>query len=84
MIGLISVKALSKSRVSVSAHARRVAKAVQARDGLRSEADAIERIIEEYEEKILDPELRPPFVEDPARFRKGGHRRARSVFETFG
>lgn len=72
------------SRVQLTAHANLVVDAVKDRDGLDGKSAALERIIEEYEEKVLDPALRPPFKEDPEKVRRGGPRRARSVYEVFG
>ena len=75
---------MPKSVVELSDHANRVVNVVKAREGLRGKPAAIERIVEEYEEKILDPHLRPEFVADLQRIRKGRFRKVRSMDEILG
>lgn len=72
---------MPKAVVELSEHANRVVNVVKAREGLKGKSAAIERIVEEYEEKILDPALRPEFVEDLQRILKGKFRKGRSVDE---
>ena len=75
---------MPKTVVELSDHANRVVNVVKAREGLRRKSAAIERIVEEYEEKILDPHLRPEFVADLQRIRKGRFRKVRSMDEILG
>lgn len=88
--GLISRKSMMILRdmprtvVELSDHANRVVNVVKAKEGLRGKSAAIERIVEEYEEKILDPNLRPEFVADVERIRKGRFRKIRSMAEVLG
>lgn len=88
--GLISRKSMMIRRdmprtvVELSDHANRVVNVVKAKEGLRGKSAAIERIVEEYEEKILDPNLRPEFVADVQRIRKGRFRKIRSMTEVLG
>ncbi|HEX9709198.1 MAG TPA: antitoxin [Candidatus Thermoplasmatota archaeon] len=72
---------MPKAVVELSEHANRVVNVVKARDGLRGKSEAIERIVEEYEEKILDPAFRPEFVEDVKRVLKGPFKRGKSLNE---
>jgi len=75
---------MPRTVVELSDHANRVVNVVKAKEGLRGKSDAIERIVEEYEEKILDPNLRPEFVADIQRIRKGKFRKIRSTSEILG
>jgi len=75
---------MPKASIELSDHANKVVSAVMDRDGLRGRSAAIARIVEEYEEKILDPALRPRYVEVAKRGAKGRPRRATSVYEIFG
>lgn len=75
---------MPKAVVELSEHANRVVNVVKARDGLKGKSAAIERIVEEYEEKVLDPSLRPEFVEDLQRIRKGRFRKTRSLDDILG
>ena len=72
---------MPKSVVALSEHANRIVNVVKARDGLRGKSEAIERIVEEYEEKVLDPAFRPEFVEEVQRVRKGKFRKVSSLDE---
>lgn len=72
---------MPKSIVDLSEHANRIVNVVKARDGLRGKNEAIEVIVAAYEERILDPALRPEFVENLERVRRGTFRRVRSLAE---
>lgn len=49
--------------VSISDHANRVLNIVKAKYGLRDKSEAIEVVTAGYEEEILEPELRPEYIE---------------------
>jgi hypothetical protein len=65
---------MPKAIIELSEHANRVVNVVKAKEGLKGKSEAIERIVEAYEEHILDPSLRPDFVEEVQRIRKGPFR----------
>ena len=52
---------------------------VKAKEGLRGKSEAIERIVEEFEQHILDPGLRPEFEKDVQRIQKGKFRKVRDI-----
>ena len=68
---------MPKSVIELSEHATRVVNVVKAKEGLRGKSEAIERIVEEYEEHVLDPSLRPDFVDELQRIRRGTFRKIR-------
>lgn len=70
---------MPKAVIELSEHANRVVNIVKAKEGLKGKSEAIERIVEEYEEHILDPHLRPEFVEQVRRIRKGPFRKVRKL-----
>ena len=70
--------------MELSEHANRVVNVVKARDGLKGKSEAIESIVAAYEQKILDPALRPEFVADIRRIRQGKFRRIESLDEVLG
>ena len=72
---------MPKAVVELSEHANRIVNVVKARDGLKGKSEAIERIVEEYEEKILDPAFRPEFADEVLRISKGKFRKVRSTEE---
>lgn len=70
---------MPKAVIELSEHANRVVNIVKAKEGLTGKSQAIERIVEEYEQNILDPTLRPEFVRTVEEARKGPFRRADSM-----
>ncbi len=75
---------MPRTVVELSEHANRVVNVVKAMEGLPGKSAAIERIVEEYEEKVLDPHLRPAFVANLGRIRKGKFRKVRSLGDILG
>ena len=69
---------MPKAVINLSEHANRVVNVVKAKEGLRGKSEAIERIVQEFEEHVLDPAMRPAFVEDVSRVRKGSFRKVTS------
>ncbi len=70
---------MPKAVIDLSEHANRVVNVVKARDGLKGKSEAIERIVEAYEEHVLDPAFRPAFVEQVQRARKGPFRKVKDM-----
>ncbi len=56
--------------VSISDHANMVLNVVKAKYGLRDKSQAIELMAEQYEENILEPQLRPEYVQRAAEISK--------------
>jgi hypothetical protein len=75
---------MPKASIELSERASRVVNAVNARDSLRGKSAAIEKIIADYEEQILDDKLRREFNTETPKARIERARRARSIFEVFG
>lgn len=72
---------MPKSIIVLSEHANRVVNIVKAKEGLKGKSEAIERIVEDFEEHILDPSLRPEFAADVQRIRKGRFRKVSKLDE---
>jgi len=49
--------------INIDEHANRVLNIVKAKFGLKDKSEAIEMMSEQYEKEILEPELRPEYVE---------------------
>jgi hypothetical protein len=49
--------------INIDEHANRVLNIVKAKFGLKDKSEAIEMMAEQYEEELLEPELRPEYVE---------------------
>lgn len=63
---------MTKAVIELSEHANRIVNIIKARDGLRSKSEAIERILEDFEEQVLDPSLKPDFARHIQNVREGG------------
>lgn len=72
---------MPKMVIKLSAHANRVVNAVKAREGLKTRSEAIEQIVVEYGDEILDLGFRPEFVEELLRISRGPFRKVRLVDE---
>lgn len=48
--------------INISERANRVINIVKAKHGLKDKSEAINIMAEEYEQEIMEPELRPEFV----------------------
>lgn len=66
---------MPKAVIDLSEHANRVVNIVKAKEGLKGKSEAIERIVEEFEQHVLDPSMRPQFMDEVQRIRKGKFRR---------
>ncbi len=65
--------------VKISDHANRVLNIVKAKYDLKDKSEAIERMAVEYEQEILEPELRPEFVESVKKAQKGKFKKVKNV-----
>jgi len=61
-----------KAIVDISQKANRIINIIKAKYDLRDKSQAINKIAEEFEEFILEPELRPEFIEKLRRIEKEG------------
>ena len=49
--------------INLNEHENRIINIVKGKFGLRNKSEAITLIIDEYEKELLEPELRPEFIE---------------------
>ena len=49
--------------IDIEDHTNRVLNIVKAKFGLRDKSEAIDLMAEQYEEEILEPELKPEYIE---------------------
>lgn len=49
--------------ISLTDYENRILNIVKGKFGLRNKSEAIEHIIKSYEEEMLEPELRPEYIE---------------------
>ncbi len=56
--------------INVDEHTNRVLNIVKAKYALKDKSQAIEMMAQEYEENVLEPELRPEYIEKAKRIMK--------------
>jgi len=69
--------------VKLSEHANRVLNIVKAKYGFKDKSQAIEQVALEYEQEILEPELKPEFVESVLKAQKGKFKKVEKVSDIF-
>ena len=56
--------------INITTHTNRVLNIIKAKYDLRDKSEAIDIMAEQYEEEILEPELRPEYVEKAKKIMK--------------
>ena len=69
--------------IKLSEHSNRILNIVKAKYGLRDKSEAIEKIATEYEQEILEPELRPEFIVSVKEAQKGKFKKINSIDDVF-
>ena len=69
--------------VKLSERSNRVLNIVKAKYGLRDKSEAIEKITAEYEQEILEPELRPEFISSVQTAQKGKFKKVNNIDDVF-
>ena len=67
--------------IKISERTNRVLNIVKAKYGLKDKSEAINAMAEEYENDIMEPELRPEYVEKLNKIRQGKYVKFNSVEE---
>ena len=67
--------------IHIDEHANRVLNILKAKYGLKDKSEAVSLVITEYEENLLEPELRPEYLERLNKIRKGKYVHHTSVEE---
>ena len=56
--------------INIDGHTNRILNVIKAKYGLKDKSAAIDMMATEYEEVILEPELRPEYIEKAKKIRK--------------
>ena len=70
--------------ININEHTNRVLNIVKAQYDLHDKSEAIEKVVEVYEEELMEPELRPDYIEKIKRIRKEKSIRVKSFDERYG
>lgn len=57
--------------ININDHANRILNIIKAKFGLKDKSEAINIMAEQYEEGILEPELRPEYIKKLMKITKG-------------
>lgn len=67
--------------IKLEEHENRVLNTVKGKYGLKNKSEAVKFVIDQFEEEMLEPELRPEYVEHLEKIRKGKYIKYGSVEE---
>ncbi|PIU29951.1 MAG: antitoxin [Candidatus Nealsonbacteria bacterium CG02_land_8_20_14_3_00_37_10] len=70
--------------IDISPEANQVLNIVKAKFGLKDKSEAIEQVVLQYQEEILEPELRPEFINKMMKRQKEGTVRIKDFKKHFG
>lgn len=56
--------------INIDEHTNRMLNIIKAKYGLKDKSEAIEMMAEQYEKEILEPELRPEYIEKAKKIMK--------------
>ena len=70
-----------KAIININEHTNRLLNILKAKYGLKDKSQAIDKMAEQYEEEILEPELKPEYVEKIKKIRKGKYHKFSSIEE---
>ncbi len=73
-----------KAIVDLDEHANRIINIVKAKYDLRDKSEAINTITMQYEEEILEPELKPEFIEKLKKKEKQPTKKIKNFKKEFG
>ncbi|OIO24602.1 antitoxin [Candidatus Micrarchaeota archaeon CG1_02_55_22] len=73
-----------KAMVNISEDANRILNVVKAKEGLKDKSQAIDFVVREYAQSILEPEYRPEFVDEMKRIEKEKRFKVKDVDAYFG
>ena len=73
-----------QAMIKVSEHTNRILNIVKAKYGLQDKSQVIERMAMEYEQEILEPEMKPEFIESVKEsMQKGRFNKVNKVSDIF-
>ena len=68
-----------QAMININEETNRVLNIVKAKHGLKDKSEAIDLVVEEYGENILEPELKPEYVKKLRKIVKGKHIKVGSI-----
>jgi len=73
-----------KAMIDIDKHTNQVLNIVKAQYGLKDKSEAIEKVVDIFEEEVMEPELRPDYIEKIKKIRKEKSIKVKSFEERYG
>ena len=73
-----------KAMIDIDKHTNQVLNIVKAQYGLKDKSEAIEKVVDIFEEEVMEPELRPEYIEKIKKIRKEKSIKVKSFEERYG
>ena len=73
-----------KAIIDLDEHVNRVLNVVKAKYGLNDKSEAINVVVRQYEEEILEPELRPEYIEKLKKIEKQPTKKIKNFAKEYG
>ena len=73
-----------KAIINIDNHTNQVLNIVKAQYDLKDKSEAIEKVVDIYEEEVMEPELKPEYIEKIKKIRKEKSIKVKSFEERYG
>ena len=73
-----------KAIINIDKHTNQVLNIVKAQYDLKDKSEAIEKVVDIYEEEVMEPELRPDYIEKIKKIRKEKSIKVKSFEDEYG
>jgi uncharacterized coiled-coil DUF342 family protein len=73
-----------KAIIEIDKHTNQVLNIVKAQYGLKDKSEAIEKVVNIFEEEVMEPELRPDYIEKIKKIRKEKSIKVKSFEDRYG
>jgi len=73
-----------KAMIDIDKRTNQVLNIVKAQYGLKDKSEAIEKVVDIYEEEVMEPELKPEYIEKIKKIRKEKSIKVKSFEERYG
>ena len=70
--------------IDIDKHTNQVLNIVKAQYGLKDKSEAIEKVVDIFEEEVMEPELKPDYIEKIKKIRKEKSIKVKSFEERYG
>jgi hypothetical protein len=73
-----------KAMIDIDKRTNQVLNIIKAQYGLKDKSEAIEKVVDIFEEEVMEPELRPDYIDKIKKIRKEKSIKVKSFEERYG